>query len=206
MFAIAPNITLAQNTNPATCHHRTTDTERLLCYDAVTNYEPPVSSTQAISPEPAAGDDEVSGDQWRVSSRGSMLDNRTDVFLSLESLNTRGNSIGRPERASLYLRCFENRTAVLLMFNQYISDAQNVRFKLDDGPVRNLWMNEVNGSDGLISRSGGPSIEFIKGLLDKDQLVVSFNSYSSNGLEFSFDISGLRRHAGQVASACNWSI
>src|SRR5690606_15667970 len=96
-------------------------------------------------------------------------------------------------------------TNVLINFSTYFADGSNVRYKLDDGSIQTIWMDEAAGGEALGIFNGSRAIPWIKGLLDHDTLVVSFDSYSRRGLEFSFDVSGLRNHLSPRSEACDWS-
>ncbi|TKD21962.1 hypothetical protein FBT96_07355 [Rhodobacter capsulatus] len=192
---------------------------RMTCYDSIFKGNGkallPVPAPEA-TPEPQAqgteGEEiidlrtEVSpGAQWHYSEKRSELDGRKDVWLSNESINTHSNQIGTPEHATLWLRCQGNTTSVILSFNSYISDNQSVPYRFDEGSVQKIGMVTAAGGEGLGLWSGGKSIPFIKSIFGKSKLVISFNSYSSRNIEFSFDVSGLRDRIDNLAAACKWS-
>lgn len=179
------------------CHEISIDLDRLACYDSQTKYQ---TQTSEPSNEPI----EPSGQQWLLTQEKSSLDGRTDVWLRLTSKNTQPNQIGRPEKAYLWARCMNNSTNFFITFNDYTSDNQNVRYRLDDGPVQKKWMVHMQGGDGIGIWSGGSAIPFIKNLFGKGELVLAYESYGNQRLEFSFDVSGLRQRIDPLAESCQW--
>lgn len=98
----------------------------------------------------------------------------------------------------------ENKTNVLIGFDRYTTDDQNVRYRLDDEPVRKQWMTTMRGGDGVGIWSGSRAIPFIKQMFGKDSLVVAYDTYSGP-VEFSFNISGLRARIEPLAENCQWT-
>ncbi|MFN8683759.1 type VI secretion system-associated protein TagO [Paracoccus sp. P2] len=194
LTAMLPTIAFAAE-DPKTCHSRSTPTERLSCYDGLTGFE---SAAAPVEPD-------LGGEQWHVIIEGSDLEDRKDVYLIVMSSNKQGTGYGSSDNGSLLLRCMKNKTNVLINFASYTSDAQAVKYRLDDGPVKTIRMETLKGGEGLGVWSGGQSIPFIKGLLDKKKLVVAYESYSNADVEFSFDVSGLRGKLGPLAESCGWS-
>ncbi len=203
---VVPSGLLAEDTLLEKCHTISTDDVRLTCYDNASGYlkstpdQPDEIVTEATSVVP---DEKLDGKQWQYTDETSALDSRKDVWLSLISNNTEGNSIGSPIRATLWVRCMQNKTNLLIGFDRYTTDNQNIKYKLDDGPVQKQWMETMNGGDGIGIWSGSRAIPFIKKMFSKDNLVVSYNTYTGP-VEFSFDISGLRERIDPLATACQW--
>lgn len=191
---------------------------RMTCYDAVfrgagkaiipTEEQGAISdsSTEQSAEQVIDLRNETSpGQQWHFRAKESALDGRKDVWLSISSENTQPNQIGSAEHATLWVRCMDNTTAALIGFNSYVSSGQNVRFRVDKEAVRKIRMEPMAGGDGIGIWSGSRSIPFIKYLFDKSKLVISFDTYSSQGVEFSFDVSGLRERIDPLAAACRWT-
>lgn len=179
------------------CHAVKVDVERLACYDRQTAYQSP--ETEDVS-EPVAS----VGQQWRKSEETSSLDGRTDVWLSVQSKNSQPNQIGSPAKARLWVRCMNNSTNFFVTFNDYTPDNQNVRYKLDDSSVKEVWMVHMQGGEGIGIWSGGSAIPFIKKMFDAEELVVAYKSYGNLKLEFTFEISGLRARIVPLAESCQW--
>lgn len=197
----------AAETDP--CHGLSVKDERLACYDEATGFEERPEVAAEVSDEASSDEPEVevspSGQQWVYSDEESALDGRKDVWLRLTSSNTEPNNIGNQERATLWLRCMGNKTNVLVDFNSYTTDAQNVRYKFDDGKLQKVWMETIRGGDGVGIWSGRRAIPFIRQMFDKDAMVLAYKSYSNENLEFSFDVSGLRQRIDPLAESCNWT-
>lgn len=182
------------------CHQLADREQRLACYDEATEYVP-----SAAEPTEITVQEELLGTQWRISQETSSLDDRTDVWLSVRSSNSEPNQIGRPERATLWVRCMRNSTNVFVAFNDYTSDNQSVRYRLDDGPLRSIWMVHMQGGEGIGIWSGGQAIPFIKQLFGHSEAVIGYASYSNQSLEFRFDISGLKSRIEPLATSCEWT-
>lgn len=178
------------------CHNLSNNSERLSCYDELSGFE---------SSEPIAHGTERKGSQWYEDSETSALDQRTDIWLSVKSNSTQPNQIGEPEKGALFLRCIQNKTDVLILFNDYTTDRQSVKYKLDEDPVSRVSMFPLRGGEGLGLKSGGDSIMFIRKLFNHETLILSYASYSDQALEFTFDISGLEERVSRLANSCNWS-
>lgn len=113
-IVLVPSFVFANTGVAEKCHRMSNDQVRLMCYDKQTGYagqETRSEEKEEVVPEP-------NGSQWRYSEERSALDNRKDVWLSVTSKNTEGNSIGTPIRANLWLRCMENKTNVLIGFDR----------------------------------------------------------------------------------------
>lgn len=206
-LALACTTVAAENISFEICHSETSSEARLACYDEVTSYQSNIDTTANSEQSNAAINEEPSppeGDQWQFTNESSALDNRTDVWLNVQSANTEGNAIGSPIKATLWIRCMENKTNVLIGFDRYTTDDQNVKFKLDDGSVDSQWMETMRGGDGIGIWSGSRAIPFIKGMFNKEMLVIAYKTYTGP-VEFTFDVSGLRNRITPLAEACQWS-
>lgn len=203
---LVPTCSFAEGNAFAECHMLAADFLRVLCYDKATGYVKPAQATtkepEAVAAQPTTTAQTV-GQQWQLATERSALHNREDVWLSVTSENTEGNSIGSPEYASLLLRCMENATNVLILFNRYTSDEQNVQYRLDEESVKKQWMEPLRGGDGIGIWSGSRAIPFIKGITGKNTLILSYDTYEGP-VEFSFNVSGLSERIEPLATACGW--
>ncbi|PSL19780.1 type VI secretion system-associated protein TagO [Shimia abyssi] len=181
-----------------TCHSIGNDTKRLSCYDSETKFKP--NKPEATPAKPVGV-----GKQWRLSQEDSLLDGRTDVWLSVTSENSQPNQIGRAEEARLWVRCMNNSTNVFVTFNDYTPDNQNVQYKLDDSAVAKKWMIHMQGGEGIGLWNGKSAIPYVRTFFGKETLVIAYKSYNNINLEFEFDISGLRDRIDPLAESCNWS-
>jgi len=187
----------AQSDN--SCHGIDEGAARLSCYDEQTGYEVTSSPEVTTGIEPA-------GEQWSYNQDVSVLDGRTDVWLSVLSSNVQPNQIGRPEPAELWVQCIQNTTSLGITFNDYVSENQSVRYRLGEGQPQSVRMRVAAGGEGLGLWSGGQSIPFVRQMLDEERLVIGYQSYGNSRLEFTFDISGLRERIGPLAEACGWQL
>ena len=187
------------------CHQMSTDYIRLMCYDKQTGFKDSELETEKEEdPAEPVANTEPDGSQWRYSEERSALDNRKDVWLSITSKNTEGNTIGSPIRATLWLRCMENKTNALIGFDRYTTDNQNVRFKLDEDSVQKQWMETMRGGDAIVIWSGSRAIPFIKKLFGQEPLVFASDTYTGP-VEFTFDVSGVRERIEPLAKECGWA-
>jgi type VI secretion system protein VasI len=184
-----------------TCHSIEDSTDRLQCYDRASGKPEAVDVETEIQAEENL---QNTGKHWRYSDEKSSLDGRLDVWLSVRSNNSQPNQIGSPEKATLHVRCMNNSTNLLISFNDYTSDNQSVKYKLDSGGVAKIWMQTMNGGDGIGLWSGRSAIPFVKKLFGKETLILAYRSYSNHNLEFTFDISGLKDRIEPLASSCQW--
>lgn len=193
----------AEEIDPLKCTSIDSDELRLACFDSAF-----VSTGEAIVAEEGTENIVQSipdGQQWRIQEETSALDGLRNVWLSVPSSNTEPNSIGSPIRATLWLRCMDNRTNVLIGFDRYTTDDQTVRYKYDDEPIQTQWMEIMRGGDGIGIWSGNRAIPFIRGMIGKGELVLAYSTYQSK-VEFTFDVSGLDQRISSLAEACGWSL
>lgn len=208
VLLVLSNGLAAEEASFSDCHAMSTNYIRLMCYDKKTGYsKPEVDESEeqevAAAIAPATPKPEPQGKQWRYTDETSALDNRKDVWLSVNSKNTEGNAIGSPTRATMWVRCMGNKTNLLVGFERYTTDDQSVKFRLDDGPIQKQWMETMRGGDGIGIWSGSRAIPFIRSMFGKEEMVIAYNTYTGP-VEFTFNISGLRERIDPLASACNW--
>tara|TARA_Y100000815_G_C13263787_1_gene470341 strand:+ start:145 stop:801 length:657 start_codon:yes stop_codon:yes gene_type:complete len=204
LLALSAQAGHAETEGPKGCHALSGAEDRLSCYDEATGYAPQ-EPVEEEAPEGLASDDTPQqGGHWIYSDEESALDGRKDVWLSVLSENTQGNQINRPEKARLWIRCMQNSTNIFISFNNYTTDNQTVRYRLDDDGMKTVWMETMTGGEGIGVWSGSRAIPLIKSIFGKEKLVLGYSSYSSNNLEFTFDVSGLRARIDPLAESCHW--
>jgi len=204
LLSLSASFASAEGAFLETCHNLPNNETRLNCYDQETGYKPiTAESISSTEPTVGVGTKDPSGKQWQHSSENSALDNRQDVWLRVRSTNTEGNAIGSPIRATLWVRCMENKTNIFIGFDRYTTDNQSVKFKLDEGAIKKQWMEVMRGGDGIGVWSGRRAIPLIKQMFGKEKLVVAYDTYTGP-VEFTFDISGLNERIDPLAKACQW--
>ncbi|MFG6082232.1 type VI secretion system-associated protein TagO [Paracoccus litorisediminis] len=202
----------ASAAEPQSCHEQHLPLPRLLCYDKSTGYTPPeqgapgkaIGPASDVKPSSETVDVEDKGVQWNLSTQKSEMDGRSDVWLRLESENTQPNQIEDREHATLWIRCMQNKTNLLVTFNDYVSEGQQVRYKLDDQNPKSIRMEDIKGGDGIGVFSGAESIALVREFYGKKRLVIAYRSFGNMNLEFTFDIAGLKARIGPVAESCGW--
>ena len=172
------------------------DEARLACYDIALS----VLETET----------EVVADngKWIVQTDISPLTDDKNVFLRLSSENDVPGRFGGVGKGTLWIRCMENTTAVLIDFNgHYMSDhagGGTVEFRRDDSPLYKSQMRESNDNSALGLWNGGASIPFIKGLLGRKQLIVRATPFSKSAITITSDISGIDNAISGIRETCSW--
>ena len=146
---------------------------------------------------------------WRVTEYKSPLTNLTTVSAVLDSSNELVNMIGRPERASLVLRCKDQDLVVYVTWPEVVNkDSENFArqpktlaiWRIEDGAVQsNFW---------AISDDGTAAGEFAS--RNADKLIASIFNASKLAVRLSgrmtqdagFGLTGFNKVATKVAGAC----
>jgi type VI secretion system protein VasI len=193
----------------ATCKLLADSAQRLACFDkisapATSTPKPAPSSDQAAEAAAALKAAMASG-VWRVSHDISEIAGTKDVYLSVEGTTIRGK-FGQHFRPSLWLRCAEKETNVLIEWGQYLGlDRARLEWRIDEeGPRTDAWhISSDREAVGLWS--GGTAIPFIRTLIDKSKLAVRITPYGESPVTTTFPISGLRAAVTPLREACGWS-
>lgn len=206
LFSALPMTAFALDADQSSCHALSENAARLACYDTRSGFVAPTGETETLSNAdlPTIDKETPQGKQWIYSDETSALNGTKSVWLSVTSENKEPNSIGSPIYATLWVRCMENSTNLLIGFDRYTSDDQSVKYRLDHGSVKSQWMETMRGGDGIGIWSGGRAIPLIKEMFGKSEMVFAYKTYTS-GVEFKFDISGLRARIEPLAEACGWT-
>ncbi|MHA3913861.1 type VI secretion system-associated protein TagO [Halovulum sp. GXIMD14793] len=170
------------------------DTERLKCFDAAF---PDTAKTPASEP------------QWQVNSQTSKMTDQTNVFLSVTSTESIrcGHSYKR-SRPRLFLRCFENSTAVLLSTQCHVTSGHggygSVAYRVgsETPKTRSFEADTSNRSLGLWDPT--TAIAFISELKKADELIMRFTPYNQPPKEVVFNTTGLETALTPLREACGW--
>ena len=148
--------------------------------------------------------------KWSERVERNRITDTEDVYLTLSSepyfrKYDRGS-------ATLFVRCKENTTALILNFGEYVgddssspyADFKNVTLRIDDQEPVTRRMDTATNNEAVGFWNGGQSIPFIKQMLGADELVVRITPYGENTREVLFPIAGLEFFIDPVRENCGW--
>lgn len=148
---------------------------------------------------------------WNVSEEVSPMDDSRNVYLSTRSNEAVPGRYGRSTvRPTLYVRCVENTTALVLhMDGHHMASSEyhtwgHVDMRIDDGKAFTKSMRQSTNNRSLGLWSGGTSIPVIRQMFGADQLIVRATPYSESPITMTFDISGLEEEITPLREACHW--
>lgn len=151
--------------------------------------------------------------RWNVTSETTPLTGSRMMSAGIESSNRLLNMLGRPDRASLTLRCSEGALAVYVNWPQVVSqDGQNMFgqpktmaiWRIDDQKLKsNLWDIDTTGTAAgeFKSRSAQKLLASFTGAR---KLVVRMAGQQVQDAEF--DLTGFDAVAPEIAAACGMKL
>lgn len=168
---------------------------------------PPSSLSTALVP-PAQKEEDADGD-WNVITDKSAMKDTVDVFASLQSENSQlCRSYGSASSLTLWVRCLENTTAVILSGDCHMASGFHgygeVTYRLDEQKAETRSFDASTDSTALGLWRGGSSIPFAKSLLGKGRLIVRFTPFGLSPAEYTFNLSGVDNAVQQVRQQCGW--
>lgn len=144
--------------------------------------------------------------KWSRFTERSPLDDSKTVILSVAG---EGPIEGWPKKIvipKLVVRCQEKRTQVYvdteMAANPEIGDGFTVRLRLGQSQATTQLWGESTSKDSLFSPE---PIALTRQLLTVDRLLFQFTPYNSTPTLAEFDVRGLSRLIGELASSCGWS-
>ena len=161
-------------------------------------YRPSTSTTPAESVKP----------KWFSYSKKSLIDDSTNVFLSIDGDKKISGYIGG-ETPTLRLRCKENRTEAYLSFGMQLdtdydsnmSRYASLRLRYDDNPAQKTRMDLSTDGEAVFFRKAIPTI---KKMLQHNKLLVEVTPYSRGPQVTTFDLTGLDVEIEPLQTACHW--
>ncbi len=179
------------------CIQISNDLDRLACYD------------KALGRTPVREALPVSKGKWAATTETSKLTDQTNVYLRVKSDEPVSCSWARGEKVSLYVRCVENKTALIFstgchMTSSEYNDYGDVTYRLDDEPAKTVGMDESTNNRSLGRWGGGRSIPVIKQMFGKSTMIVRMTPYGENPFTSTFDIAGLEEAIKPLREACHW--
>jgi type VI secretion system protein VasI len=178
----------------AGCAAITASQERLACYDAIAGKIAP--GARQTSPTV-----EGSG-KWNMRTEMSPVDDSMNVFLRLEAEDTIATRFGQETKPIMIIRCKENETDVLILWENYLGlDDTEVLIRLDKEPAKETRWDLSTDNSATFHRN---PIPFIREMLKRETLLARTTPYSENPATTTFDIRGLAAVIGKVQEACHW--
>jgi hypothetical protein len=146
---------------------------------------------------------------WEVTEDRSPLTNFASVSAILTSNKELVNMIGRPERASLVLRCSDRTLVVYVSWPEVVNrDGENFAgqpktmavWRIDDGPVKaNLWTisNTGTAAGEFASRN---ALKLLSSIVTANRLAVRLSGRMTQ--DAGFELTGIEEVATKVTTAC----
>lgn len=193
--AIAPTIVSAEE-----CAAIATDLDRLACYDKESG-RTPVSVPLPIT--------ESTTGKWQVDIKKSDFEDTTDVYMILETEEPVScGGYGAPQKASLVLRCMENKSAVYITGKCHLASGfqgyGKVDIRLDEQKSFTRDMDASTDNSALGHFSGGQAIPLMKQMLGKQKMLARFTPFNENAVSVSFDLNGIDDAIKPLREECGW--
>ncbi|WP_375058384.1 type VI secretion system-associated protein TagO [Zobellella sp. DQSA1] len=170
---------------------------------------PPVTKPQVTVPAPAkaavTSEPAKPVSNWSVRTGKSDVDDSPYVVLSVESIERPTDRYGRMTWPTLYVRCQENTTSLIVNWGRYLGiNETSVTYRIDDNKaVTRNWSIATNHEAVGLWR-GNQSIPVIKQVLGSKLFLTRITPYGDNPITVRFDTTGLDKHIGALRKACNW--
>lgn len=179
------------------CKTMEADLDRLACYDKQSG-RTPVTVTQRVEPT-----------EWVTETKVSKLTDEKGVYLSVSSKEPVLCRWNNRNKATLVVRCHENKTSVYLttechMVSSEYNDYGDVTYRIDENPSKSIAMDESTDNRALGLWSGGQAIPFIKQMLGGQTMVTRFTPYNDSPVTAEFNISGLDKAIIALREQCKW--
>lgn len=129
-------------------------------------------------------------------------DVRTDLMTDSTIVALMSRSIDGNRDAALGIRCMDNRTEVIVMFDRYLdNEPMKVSYRLGNGaPKGGVWSHSTKG-DALFAPS---PIRFIKQMMAHDSLTVRATDHQGSQETAKFNLKGLREEISTLRKTCGW--
>ena len=169
------------------------DAGRLECFD---NLAKQLGNDKAlIRPATAYG-------KWFVSTKQSMIDDSTNVYLSLEAeddIDTGYENV----RPILHLRCSENKTSLFIVWNLYLGENSiEVLTRVDQQKAKSRYWNISTDNKAIFAP--GRDTKYAKTLARHRTLFVQLTPAGRGPIRATFDVTGLAEAIRPLQEACNW--
>lgn len=173
--------------------------KRLECFDRLTAAAAPVA--EPIIPPENKGN-------WQVQSDVSKIDDTTNVFLALNSIEEIEGRFGRQGHMTLMIVCREKKTNLYITFAGHfmssIQGAGTVTYRLDQESAKTASFSNSSDNQALGLWSGSSAVPFVKSMLGKQKLLVRAQPYSESAVTGEFKIAGVENAIEPLRKACGW--
>lgn len=166
----------------------------------------PIAPPTIEEPLTAAPDPDQA-DPWTSLQEAGAFDDLTNVYLSVPS--DAPLSCGARRRASLMLRCLEDRTSIYVAHDcatpPIHSGGWDVDLRLDQNPVEQTRMQVDSRGEALGHWEYQEARILIERLTTADRLHMRFTDDSGVTTALQFPLTGLGDHLDDLRDACHWS-
>jgi type VI secretion system VasI family protein len=170
---------------------------RLICFDEVVGSLPPLAQQPTEQqPSPAARARDGVAPRWHVATGRDAMTDQPRVTLTVAS--EPGS-----DPATLALRCFRNRTEVLVLTDQYLGvvDRLNVLIRFGARPAqRQSWGQSSDGKAAFAPAA----IPLIRDMQQADTTLMEVATRVGPTLRMRFVTAGLSDVLPQLQRACGW--
>lgn len=144
---------------------------------------------------------------WQVEDSASAFGDARNVFLSVASDGP--TTCGPRGRASLILRCLDDRTAAYVIHDcstpRIGDDGWAADLRIGDDPVTRARMTPTADGTGFGHFDYQSARTLIEDLLDHDSLHLRFADIEGQSSELRFPVAGLAQALPALRQACGWS-
>lgn len=143
-------------------------------------------------------------DEWSRREETSALNDTRSIFWTLEADMPTADAIGRPEKPTLHIMCFQNETRVVFNFNDYMgSDEFYMQYRVDKATAKAASVT-ISDSGRIFGFWEGRGIPFLKEIANAKKLAVGVTPYNGSPQETVFTLAGLSKAMAEVRAACKW--
>ena len=194
---------VSRNTMPSTLPVGTPPVTPVATPETMSDGPPPTTVQTTAAPD----GDTVDTSGWTLRSEVSDFDNLTNVFLSVSS--DRPLPCGPRRRATLMLRCLQDRTAVYIAHDCATPpgdpDGWQVEQRLDTAAATTAYMEVDSHGEAFGYWQYRPARTLIENLIRADNLHLRFTDADGLTSEMRFPLTGLTEALPTLSAACNWS-
>lgn len=183
------------------CKSKGAKADQLACFSRLAGGSPAPTSTSTSTSTSAPTPSVPS--KWSMHSKVEKLDGTTTVTLALDSSDTVKPQYGRPEAATIIVRCLNNKTELYISWPEFLGVGRGieVRWRADNTPITTeAWSPST---DGKAAFAPNP-VAFLKKLADRSELLLSVAPYSKVATTLTFPIAGLEEALKPLRAACKW--
>ena len=167
------------------------DAKRLICYDLIFK----IRQTDSVS------------SKWNVLEETSKIDDRKNVFVTVDSVERLQGRFGLKDRARLMFTCREGKTASYITFGGHFMSSLSggtVTYRVDKRPAGKRRMTESTDHQALGHWSAAETIPFAKELYGATSLYIQATPHSESPVSAEFPVGGLEQALKPLQAACKW--